>query len=1852
MKIPAALLLAGLLVLPAAAQPHGIPQRPDVEAYYDGVFPPTPPVIPGNWSTVIAFPNLTFLNPVGLTHIPGTNRLLVWEREGKIWSFENNPATTEKTLVLDLSANCQGWDDSGLLGVALHPDFVNNRQMWVWYCWRGGIVGGAGDLGPVLGNANTRPPTNSPTRNRLSRFTLGANGQANRTDEYVVIDQKDTSVWHNGGGMFFHPENGFLYITNGDDANPSLNTQRVDRSLFSCVIRIDVDRRGGTISQPPVKRSLDEISPEWPRYYVPSNNPFVGQPDALAEIYAIGLRSPHRMTIDPVTHRIFIGDVGGSAREEISVIEPTDPPGLNFQWSRIEGKVGDLTAPYPGTNKRPLIDYAHSQGEGSCVIGGYVYRGTAFPELNGKYIFGDNMSGIVWYLDESVSPPVKVPLATLPDGPGPNSGNDYRGLGSFGLDAAGELYLCRLSSVEGRIYKLQRGGVEPGAPLPATLGATGLFSDLASLTPDPRLIPYELNAPFWSDGAIKKRFAVIPNGTTVAFRANGDWTFPAGSVFVKHFDLPVSDADPGVTRRLETRVLVKQDDGEVYGATYKWRADQTDADLLDGSLTENVTIATESLGNLTAQDIGNPAFSGSTSRAGNLVTLTAGGNDIWGTTDQFHFAHQPRSGDFDISVRIESVVQSDLYTKTGLMVRDSLAANARHVMALVFPSNAARNNNDGGYEFQYRATAGGNAVALYPPSPQPRVNYPDTWLRLKREGDTFIAYSGSDGFTWREYARTTLDFPDQIHFGLAVTAHTTAQTTVAKFQIDTRRQPWYYPSRQDCMRCHNPQAGGVLGPSTRQFNLEMFYPNGVQDHQLLAWDRVGLFDQGPDEEDIPHLDKLAHHDDTTASLHHRTRSYLDANCSYCHRSGGVQAFWDGRFEIPFVDQGIYYGLLVNPPAGNLGARVVVPKDLASSMLHHRISITGENQMPPLARNLVDKDAVAMITEWIQSLPEENVNPPGSLTAIAVSNHRVELAWQDLSDNETGFAVERSLDGNNFTVIATIPAGETIYSDTAAEPFRTNSYRIRAIGTYVRSSPSNVAFAVPNVGPPAPEIHVTGNGIGIQNNDLTPALDDGTDFGIVSPGSPNIARTFIIENQGNLSLGLTGNPRVSITGPDAASFSIVSQPPASLAGPGSFPLEIRFTPSGYGSKQAFVFIQSNDPDEALTTFAITGMALDNGLVAWWRFDDGSGTTATDVTGFGHDGELTEPFPQWESEGRVAGALRFNGQSGQSVTVANKADLNPTGGISIATWLFADDWAGNRRVLQKGNTDNQYRLLAENGNLVWHIANVGRLEAALPPAGQWVHLAATYNGSRMILYINGVPRASLAATGSMAVTGDPIHISTKTPGAAAGDHWVGLLDDLRLYNRALGGAEVAILAEAGIADGLLAHWRLDDGAGTTAADASGAGLAGNLTSPLPTWQSQGRIGGALRFTGQTGQSVTVANQAALNPVTAISISSWVNSSGWTGNQRVLQKGNTDNQYRLMAEFGNFAWDIANVGRLEAAHPPANQWVHIAAIYDGERMVLYYDGVEVAARAASGAIPVTTSPLHLGTKTAASGALNHLDGMLDQVRLYGRALSTEEVAALAAEGSSLTIAATDAVARKGTGDTATFTVTRTGPTGHALGVPLSLSSGPGQARQGIDFALSPALSGVSIPAGQSSASLMVLPLVTPSVTGPLPVTLSLGSVSGYSITASPAQAVIEDTPFNDWKISAFGGLAAAQTSSAGNGADADADGLTTLLEAALGGGPHTSDQSLLPFGSVELIGGQLYLTATYQRPKPSIPGLSYLHRTTLSLSSSAWQEAQMVDGYPQDNQDGTETVKFRTLLPIGERPAQFLRLEVPEL
>jgi uncharacterized repeat protein (TIGR03806 family) len=802
------LVLTGSIIFSAGAKPivseksYGLTNRPAIGAFLNGVMPEVAPAISGNWSAVDAFTNLLFTNSVGVTAVPGTDELCVWEREGRIWSFQNSPGASQKKLVLDIHNQCQGWDDSGLLGIAFHPGFATNHFMFVYYTWV--------KPGTVAGSPTTRPIPNLPDtyHDRLERYTLDANGVAIPGSVKIFVDLTNQTVWHHGGGMFFHPVNGFLYWTDGDNSVGD-NDQIINKSLYSGVFRIDVDCRGGNISHPPPRQPTGGFTAN---YFVPNDNPFVGQSNVLEEFFCLGLRSPHRMTYDAATGRIFIGDVGESSREEIDIIEPGES-GLNFQWNRCEGRLGEMKPPYIGISRGPVLDYPHTDGR--AVIGGYVYRGKKFAaDLGGKYIFGDNVFRTIWAMDETATPYQKTLLCVMPKGSGPNSGSDYTGLSSFGTDADGEIYFCQMSSIGGRIFTLQRGGPPPAThPLPKLLSQTGVFADLTNLTPANFLIPYTVNSPLWSDGAVKTRWFTIPTNTVINFTATGEWTFPAGSVFVKHFELPVDDTNPNILRRLETRLIVRDTNGYVYGASYKWRADNSDADLVTTGITEPVEIK----------------------------------------------------------------------TATG-----------------------------------------------------------------------------------------------------------------------TRTQNWFYPGKQDCLTCHTTASGGVLGIKTRQLNGNFKYPDGVTANQLLTLGHIGIFDDAFGGLKIFRYPRLVNITNTAAAPELRVRSYLDANCSMCHRPGGVGAFFDARFDTPLKKQNLINGPVANQ-LGITGARVIVPGDTNKSVLFHRISITGEGQMPPIARNLVDDKAVATVGKWISTL---HAHPP-----------ELPKGWSSVDIGNVGVSGEASFLNGRFSLLA-------------------------------------------------------------------------------------------------------------------------------------------------------------------------------------------------------------------------------------------------------------------------------------------------------------------------------------------------------------------------------------------------------------------------------------------------------------------------------------------------------------------------------------------------------------------------------------------------------------------------------------------------------------------------------------------------------------------------------------------------------------------------------------------------------------------------------------------------------------------
>ncbi len=554
-----------------------------IGGFLNGSLPPsTPRSSTGDWRIVDAFPSLAFNEPVQMIPMPRSNQLLIAEKEGRLVVFEDQPTTYEKRIVLDIRGQVESSNDSGLLGVAFHPEFglggsPNRNFLYVYYRF----------------TPDQRELDKAYLR--LSRFTWDeGSGLVPPGSERVLINQYDRHNWHSGGGLVFGND-GFLYLTIGDEGGVNDfydATQRIDGGFFAGALRIDVDQnadRSHPIRRQP--RHAEEPPAGWPPsysqdYFIPNDNPWIAADGSvLEEFFAVGLRSPHRLTLDPFNGDLWVGDVGQSSEEEVSKLVV----GGNYQWPFQEGvSEGPKTRPHNllGVEVPPIHSYGRSLG--TCVIGGYVYRGSRHPELQGKYLFGDLGSAQIWTAETAGGPTEVRHLLDLSNEPY----LPVLSMSSFGIDAAGELYLLFLGGrgyEDGRVYRIdKRTGSVPEPP--TLLSQTGAFSNLANLAPAPGVIPYEVNQPLWSDGAEKKRWIAIPNDGSpdsaeeqIVWSEEGSWSFPIGTVLIKHFEFP--------GRRLETRFMVRGEDGAWFGFTYRWREDGTDA-VLQGSaaVEENLAV--------------------------------------------------------------------------------------------------------------------------------------------------------------------------------------------------------------------------------------------------------------------------------------------------------------------------------------------------------------------------------------------------------------------------------------------------------------------------------------------------------------------------------------------------------------------------------------------------------------------------------------------------------------------------------------------------------------------------------------------------------------------------------------------------------------------------------------------------------------------------------------------------------------------------------------------------------------------------------------------------------------------------------------------------------------------------------------------------------------------------------------------------------------------------------------------------------------------------------------------------------------------------------------------------------------
>ena len=515
--------------------------------------PPQPPQF--GYTINNAFPGLTFTQPVGLASPPQeTNRLFILEQTGNIVVITNLAAPT-RTVFMSLPVYLS--PESGLLGLAFHPGYATNGYFFV---------------------IATRTLTTSQAPGEqihlcLSRFQVAATNAnvALTNTELRLITQYHETDNHNGGDLHFGPD-GYLYASLGDEGlqyNGHLHAQVITNKFFSAILRLDVDKRPGNL--PPNPHPANTTN-----YFIPADNAFVGRTNfngqtfnatnVRTEFYAIGFRNPWRFSFDSGTGLLFVGDVGQDLYEEVDVITN----GANCGWAYYEGlhlattlypsSPTILTNPPPGLNF-PIQEIPHGGAVnyvGNAVIGGVVYRGNRMSQLYGAYVFCDNGYNSVWMLryDGSNTIPYQpITSALYPSAIGVDPRN-------------GDILFCHF--YHGQIGRLDYSNNVTGAPLPATLADTGAFTNLNTLAPSAGIVPYDLNVPFWSDNASKSRWFSVPNtNLTITFNAAGNWSFPTGTVWIKHFELELTNGVAASRKRLETRFIVRNTNG-IYGITYRW----------------------------------------------------------------------------------------------------------------------------------------------------------------------------------------------------------------------------------------------------------------------------------------------------------------------------------------------------------------------------------------------------------------------------------------------------------------------------------------------------------------------------------------------------------------------------------------------------------------------------------------------------------------------------------------------------------------------------------------------------------------------------------------------------------------------------------------------------------------------------------------------------------------------------------------------------------------------------------------------------------------------------------------------------------------------------------------------------------------------------------------------------------------------------------------------------------------------------------------------------------------------------------------------------------------------------------
>ncbi len=351
--------------------------------------------------TIKAEPVVTGLSsPVDITHAgDGSGRLFITLQGGRVVIFDGVQILSPPFL--DINSLVSSGGERGLLGAAFHPNYVGNGFFYVSY-------------------------TDTAGDSVIARYSISLDpNRADPTSGVILLTIPQPFSNHNGGQLHFGPD-GYLYIGIGDGGSggdPQNNGQDLG-TLLGKILRIDVDSG-------------------FP-FTVPPDNPFVGVVGAREEIWSFGLRNPWRFSFDRLTGDMFIGDVGQNSWEEVDFQPANSTGGENYGWRLMEGNscFNPAINCNNGTLTLPILVYDHSVG--CSVTGGYLYRGSKNPNLNGLYLYGDFCSGLIWGAQEDGLGGWNTTVLL----------DTNFSISTFGEDESGEIYFAHLSATDGTIYQV------------------------------------------------------------------------------------------------------------------------------------------------------------------------------------------------------------------------------------------------------------------------------------------------------------------------------------------------------------------------------------------------------------------------------------------------------------------------------------------------------------------------------------------------------------------------------------------------------------------------------------------------------------------------------------------------------------------------------------------------------------------------------------------------------------------------------------------------------------------------------------------------------------------------------------------------------------------------------------------------------------------------------------------------------------------------------------------------------------------------------------------------------------------------------------------------------------------------------------------------------------------------------------------------------------------------------------------------------------------------------------------------------------------------------------------------------